>query len=49
MANLASRHPDVLSGEDMVEHVYDGFSDLFSFVFRVQYVPKKCVPHATDL
>ena len=32
---LASRHPDVVSSEDIVEHVYDEFFDPFSSVVRV--------------
>jgi two-component system response regulator QseB len=32
---LASRHPDVVSSEDIVEHVYDEFFDPFSSVLRV--------------
>lgn len=32
---LASRHPDVVSAEDIVEHVYDEFFDPFSSVLRV--------------
>ena len=32
---VASRHPDVVSSEDIVEHVYDEFFDPFSSVLRV--------------
>ena len=32
---LASRYPDVVSSEDIVEHVYDEFADPFSSVLRV--------------
>ncbi|NLC68189.1 MAG: response regulator transcription factor [Clostridiaceae bacterium] len=32
---LANRHPDVVSSEDIVEHVYDEFFDPFSSVLRV--------------
>lgn len=32
---LASRHPDVVSSEDIVEHVYDEYFDPFSSVLRV--------------
>ena len=32
---IASRHPDVVSSEDIVEHVYDEFFDIFSSVLRV--------------
>lgn len=32
---IASRHPDVVSSEDIVEHVYDEFFDPFSSVVRV--------------
>lgn len=32
---LASRYPDVVSSEDIVEHVYDEFFDPFSSVLRV--------------
>jgi len=32
---IASRHPDVVSGEDIVEHVYDEFFDPLSSVLRV--------------
>jgi DNA-binding response OmpR family regulator len=32
---LASRHPDVASSEEIVEHVYDEFFDPFSSVLRV--------------
>ena len=32
---LARRHPDVVSSEDIVEHVYDEYFDPFSSVLRV--------------
>ena len=32
---LASRSPDIVSSEDIVEHVYDEFYDTFSSVLRV--------------
>ncbi len=32
---LASRSPEIVSGEDVVEHVYDEFFDPFSSVLRV--------------
>ena len=32
---LASRHPDVVSSEEIVEHIYDEFFDPFSSVLRV--------------
>jgi len=32
---LASRSPEIVSGEDIVEHVYDEFFDPFSSVLRV--------------
>jgi len=32
---IASRYPDIVSSEDIAEHVYDEFSDPFSSVLRV--------------